>query len=203
MRLPWTAEDDAVLTALYATLSASEIAAQLERTRSAVKNRVNKLGLKKAGATNAGRFTPGHASWNAGKKGWQSGGRSAETHFKPGSRNGRAAQLYQPIGAERISKEGYLQRKVNDDMPLQRRWKSVHIILWEQHHGPVPHGHAVAFRNGDHTDIRIDNLECISRGELMARNTVHNYPPELRQLIRLKGAISKRIATRVKKEQQP
>jgi hypothetical protein len=37
----------------------------------------------------------------------------------------------------------------------------------------------------------------------MQRNTVHNYPEELRQVIRLKGAITKRIATRTRKEQQP
>lgn len=76
-------------------------------------------------------------------------------------------------------------------------------MLWEAAHGPVPAGHALAFVNGDKTDIRLDNLECISRRELMARNTVHNYPPELRQIIRLKGAITKRIATRSRKEKQP
>lgn len=35
----------------------------------------------------------------------------------------------------------------------------------------------------------------------MRRNTVHNYPREIVQVIRLKGAISRRISTRQKKEQ--
>lgn len=84
---------------------------------------------------------------------------------------------------------------------LRKRWRFVHVMLWEEANGPVPAGHTIAFRNGDKTDIRLENLECISRRELMRRNTVHNYPPELVQVMRLKGAITKRIATRQKKEQ--
>lgn len=198
---PWTPAEDAILAELYRQFSAGEIAARLDRTRPSVKNRVNKLGLMKpAGQTNTGRFAKGHPSWNKGKKGLNTGGEAG--WFKPGNRSGVALDVYQPIGAERISKEGYLQRKVNDDPVLHRRWRFVHVILWEEAHGPVPPGHVVAFANGDKTDIRLDNLECISRRELMLRNTVHNYPPELRQVIRLKGAITKRIATRQKKEQQ-
>ena len=190
----WTPEEDADLTRLYATeASAREIGVALGRTKLAVKNRVHTLGLKKPDdATNSGRFLPGQTSWNKGKKGLVMGGRSAETRFKPGHRGGRAVEVVQPIGAERIV-EGYLQRKVNDDMPLHRRWKFVHVMLWEEVNGPVPAGCVVVFRNKDKADIRIENLECITRRELMARNTVHNYPPELRQVIRLKGVVSRKI----------
>lgn len=197
---PWTAAEDAILTELYRQFSAGEIAARMDRSRASIKGRLNVLGLKKPpGHTNPGRFVSGQPSWNKGMKGLQIGG--VATQFKPGHLGGRAALIKQPIGAERISKDGYLQRKVNDDPVFHRRWRFVHVMLWEAAHGPVPAGHALAFKNGDKTDIRLDNLECISRRELMRRNTVHNYPPELVQVMRLKGAITKRIATRQKKEQ--
>lgn len=197
---PWTAAEDAILTELYRQLSAGEIAARMDRSRASIKGRINVLRLKKPeGQTNSGRFVAGQPSWNKGMKGLQIDG--GATRFKPGHLGGRAALLKQPIGAERLSKEGYLQRKVNDDTVFHKRWRFVHVMLWEEANGPVPAGLAIAFRNGDKTDIRLDNLECISRRELMARNTVHNYPPELVQVMRLKGAITKRLATREKKEQ--
>lgn len=197
---PWTAAEDAILTELYRQLSDGEIATRMDRSRASIKNRVHQLGLRKPdGHTNAGCFIAGQPPWNKGMKGLQIGG--VATRFKPGHLGGRAALIKQPIGAERLSKEGYLQRKINDDPVFHKRWRFVHVILWEEANGPVPAGHNIAFRNGDKTDIRLENLECISRRELMRRNTVHNYPPELVQVMRLKGAITKRIATRAKKEQ--
>lgn len=196
---PWTPEQDAELTRLYATAaSTSEIGIAMGRSRPSIKNRVNTLGLKKPdGITNSGRFLAGQASWNKGKKGLDFGGRSHETRFKPGQK----PHTWRPIGHERVA-DGYRQRKVQDTGVTRHDYVPLHIMLWNEHHGEVPAGHAVVFRNKDRSDIRIDNLECISRRDLMARNTVHNYPVELRQVIRLKGAISKRIATIVRKGQQ-
>lgn len=190
----WTPEEDARLAALYATkASAREIAATLGRSKASIKNRVHVRGLKKPeNVSNSGRFLPGHTSWNKGKKGLDPGGRSRETRFKPGHRGGRALEVYKPVGAERIV-DGYLQRKVNDDMPLHKRWRFVHVMLWEEHNGPVPAGSMVVFRNGDRTDIRIDNLECITRREHMRRHTVQNLPPELKEVLRLKGVLTRKI----------
>lgn len=204
MNQPWTPEADALLAALYQTLSSGEIGRRMGRTRCSIKGRVAKLGLKKPeGVTNSGRFLPGQTSWNKGLH-YQAGGRSAETRFKPGHRGGIALERYLPVGSERVHKGGYIQVKVNEDPVFYKRWRFVHVMVWEAAHGPVPKGHVVSFKNGDPADCRrLENLELIHRRELMLRNTVHNYPEELRQVIRLKGAISKRIATRTRKEQQP
>jgi len=124
-------------------------------------------------------------------KGLSLGGK--ETQFKPGHRGGRAAEVYQPIGAERLSKEGYLQRKINDDMPFKNRWKGVHILVWEEENGPVPDGHIVTFKDGNKLNIAIENLELITQAENMLRNTIHQYPKELKEVMRLAAKLKRKI----------
>lgn len=209
----WSAEDDALLKERYPHQSTKSLAAELRRTVLSVNNRANKFGLKKTAeylaspdacrlrrGDNVGaahRFPKGHVPANKGTRrpGW-SPGRMRETQFKKGVRQGVAERLWKPIGTERISRDGYLERKINNDLPLQRRWRAVHLIVWEEANGPLPRGHAIAFKNGDKTDIRLENLECITRRELMARNTVHNYPKELVGAIQLLGALKRQIKKR-------
>jgi len=146
-----------------------------------------------------GQFQKGQTPWNKGMKGLDIGGR--ETRFRPGHRSGRALDLYQPIGAERISKDGYRQRKVNDDLPLQRRWKMVHHIVWRDAGREIPLRHVVIFINGDKTDLRIENLQCISMRENMRRNSVHNLPPALKEVVDLRRWVVRKI-NRADKEAQ-
>lgn len=198
----WEPEDDALVAERYPHEPTATLARSLRRSVTATYARAMKLGLAKSAAylaspaacrlrrgDNLGkafRFPKGHVPANKGlrRQGWAPG-RMRETQFRKGERHGRAAQVYQPIGSERISKDCYLQRKVNDDLPRQARWRSVHVLVWEAAHGPLPAGHAVSFRNGDRRDVRLENLELISRRELMRRNTVHNLPAPLAQTVQL------------------
>lgn len=207
----WTAAQDAALRRLYADHPTVEVARHVGRTVSSCNYRAYRLGLHKSAAYLAGpsahrwrpgrrsggedhRFKKGLVPWNKGRKhpkGWAPG-RMAETQFKKGSLSGRAAARAQPIGAERVTDDGYRQRKVNNDLPFYLRWRGVHLLVWEAAHGPVPPGHAVAFVNGDKTDIRLENLTLISRQALMGRNTVHNLPAPLPQVIQLLGALNRK-----------
>lgn len=189
----WTSADEQRLRDLYGHLPASTIASELGRSKSAIKNRVNALKLTKG--ENSGCFPQGHAPWNKDTN-YTAGGRSPETRFKPGHRGGKAAQLYRPIGSERISKDGYLERKINDDLPFQKRWRAVHILNWEAINGPLPVGHAVVFRDGNKQNFALDNLELVSRADLMRRNSVHNYGPEIARIHQLQGAIARQINKR-------
>ncbi|HWW61756.1 MAG TPA: HNH endonuclease signature motif containing protein, partial [Thermoanaerobaculia bacterium] len=204
----------------YPHESTKALAAELRRTLSSVYGRAAKLGLEKTDAylaspamrragviaaakTTRGGFAKGHVPANKGlRRPGYAPGRMRETQFKKGQRTGFAARLYQPIGTERVSKDGYLERKVNDDLPLQRRWRAVHLLVWEAAHGPLPAGHAVAFKNGDKRDIRIVNLECITRRELMARNTVHNLPKELASTIQLLGVLTRQINRKARRDEK-
>lgn len=221
----WTTAEDRKLRKLYRTQTAAECAAALDRSVSAVQQRVATLGLAKSAEwiaectrrrwaegrhenSRAACFKPGQAPFNKGRPQaeWmpaESRARITATQFRKGERRGVAVDLYQPIGTERISKDGYLERKVNDDLPLQARWKAVHRIVWEAANGPIPPGHAVVFREGrkttDANAITDDGLELVRRGELMRRNSYHTrYPKEVAQLIQLKGALNRKINSRSK-----
>jgi len=127
---------------------------------------LKKLCIRKGWKTGrTGRFGPGRESHNKGCKGVYAPG-SEKGWFKKGKRHGKAARLYQPIGSERVSSEGYVQRKVNDDMPLHRRWRGVHLIRWEEMHGPLPEGHALKCLDGDRQNTDPHNWLCIPRALL-------------------------------------
>lgn len=211
----WSAEEQEYLRKQYADRKTDELAKALNRSISKIYAKANELGLNKSeiyvrkharlqpghSLGRATQFPKGHTPANKGlrRPGW-SVGRMSETQFKKGERSGIAVKLWKPIGAERISKDGYLERKINNDLPLQSRWRAVHIIMWEQANvRPLPPGHALAFKNGDKADIRLDNLELITRAELMRRNTIHTLPPELKEVIQMKGRLKKLITDKEKR----
>jgi hypothetical protein len=118
-----------------------------------------------------------------------SAGRMPETQFKPGAR----PHTWKPIGSTRVTNDGYLQRKISDTGYPPRDWVGVHILLWEEAHGPIPKGHALIFKDRNKGNLCLENFELITRAELMRRNTIHNYPPELVDVIRLGGALKRRL----------
>lgn len=116
-----------------------------------------------------GRFEKGAISWNKGRA-MPFNAASAATRFKKGNRTGRANQIYKPIGTERLSKEGYRERKVHDGMPLQSRWRAVHLIEWEARHGPIPDGHCLKCLDGDKTNADPSNWTLVPRALLPRLN---------------------------------
>lgn len=221
----WTADEDAVLRARFPHESTKAVAAALGRSYGAVHQRANALGVYKSAVylaspaacrlrrgDNVGaayRFKKGQPAFNKGLKrgkGWAPG-RMAEGQFKKGAMAGRAQKLWKPVGSERISKDGYLERKIHDtdfgDLPSneanrlrQRRWRAVHLVVWEEAHGPLPKGYAVCFKDGNKRNIALDNLEMVKRSDLMRRNTIHNLPPELKQTVQLLGRVNRQIRKR-------
>ncbi len=95
---------------------------------------------------------------------------SAATRFKKGERRGVAVKVYKPIGSERLSKDGYLERKIHDGMPLQSRWRSVHLIRWEEMNGPLPKGHALKCLDSDKSNTDPSNWTLVPRAILPRLN---------------------------------
>jgi hypothetical protein len=204
----WSPEDDTLLCERYPHEATQTLAVALRRTLSSVLGRAANLGLKKTSEYLAGlaaasklreagavfRFGKGHVPANKGlRRPGYAPGRMRETQF----RKGQLPPNHMPIGSTRLV-GGYLYRKISDTrhVPWTRNWVVEHVRLWEEVNGPLPKGHALAFKNGDRTDLRLDNIECFTRRELMARNSVHNLPKELRSTIQLLGALNRQINRR-------
>jgi hypothetical protein len=214
----WDVDSDALLRELYPDFPSALLAKRFSCTLTALYQHARKLGLKKSEAYLASpyaqrlrrggevgkayRFPKGHVPANKGirRPGWAPG-RMASTQFKKGSMSGAAQHNYVPIGTERLSKDGYLERKVTDDHPVPaRRWVGVHILIWQEANGPIPDGHCLAFIDRDKTHIALDNLELITRAERMRRNTIHRYPAEVKKAIRLVGKLKRTIEARDEKQ---
>lgn len=74
-----------------------------------------------------------------------------------------------------------------------RKWQYYQRYVWEQAHGAIPAGHKIVFKDGDRLNCALDNLECVSTGELCKRNSLHRYPAEIKELFRLRGKLKKEI----------
>ncbi|UTV30888.1 HNH endonuclease signature motif containing protein [Photobacterium atrarenae] len=142
----------------------------------AIKSYCKRHGLKTG---RSGQIAQGNVPWNKGKKGLYKG---SCTSFK----KGHTPANLKPIGHERIcSKDGYVLVKVAEPDPYTNaptRYRPKHIIEWENHHGPVPDGHVIRFKDGVNTHWWVSNLECVSKPvNLRAnQNKVHELPPELK-----------------------
>lgn len=201
----WTQDEIEIVRREYPDTLTSELARRLGRTERAVYMAANTLGLKKsaaymrarraddgrcvAEAGKAHRFVKGLTPWNKGKHHSPPG--SEKGRFKPGHR----PQTWLPIGTERVTKDGVRERKVADTRS-KRDWRPVHVLLWEEHNGPVPDGYFLVFENRDQSDIRLDNLLLVDRAEHMRRNTVHRYPKPLARAILMRGALNRQIRER-------
>lgn len=202
--IPWTRLEDEILRDLYPSNTAEDVARVIGRSTRAVWRRAGLLGLKKSRewiaetarernsrpghGGQAHRFVTGLVPWNKGKP-FAAGGRSVETQFKPGSR----PRNWQPVGHERITKEGYLQRKMADTGVTRRDYVNVHWLVWRAAGRDIPPGHAIVFRDGNTRNFDLDNLELITRAELMRRNSYHNYGVEIARVVQLRGAITRQI----------
>jgi len=80
-------------------------------------------------------------------------------------------------------------------VPENKKLVYEHIYNWEKENGTkLPIGHNIIFKDGNNHNTNIENLECISNSELMKRNSIHNYPIEIKENILLIGKLKKQIA---------
>lgn len=146
-----------------------------------------------------GRFVAGQDPWNAGKS-MPYHPNSAATRFRPGERQGKAKHLWKPVGAERITEDGYLERKVHDGLPMRSRWRAVHLIRWEEAHGPVPDGMALKCLDGDKLNTAPSNWAAIPRAMLPRLNgrfgrDYDSAPAELKPTIMAATKLEHRVRT--------
>lgn len=218
-RRPWTPEEDAIIRQRFSHEPTAPIAATLARSQAAIYQRAYALGLKKSAAYLAspqsgrtghddrgkgGWFPKGHVPYNKGiphRKGWAPG-RMAAHQFKKGCRQGIAAKNWMPVGTINLV-DGYLRIKVREARSGEaygygntKVWLLLQRHVWEQANGPVPAGYVVVFKDRNPQNCALDNLELVSRRDLMLRNSVHNLPKPIAQAIQLLGALNRQIRKR-------
>jgi len=210
MKRYWTPEEDQLLKELYADNLTADIARRLNRPLPSVYNRANMFGLKKSalffesGLSNrlekgstVGRktqFKKGQDTWNKGMKGLRV---SPKSEFKKGN------IPWNSIG----KKDGDISIRTDNrgvKCPFIRvslgKWVSLHRYVWEQANGPIPTGLCLVFKDRDPMNCALENLELITRVENMRRNTIHNYPEEVKPVIKLISKIRRTIKRHEKQD---
>lgn len=199
----WSPKEVALLRRAYPHISTGKLAAHLGLTITQVLRKASTLGLRKSTGYRrspqsscfkpgnqkglATQFKKGNTPFNKGKH-HNAGGRSVEARFKVG----HVPHNTVPIGSMVTDTYGYLVQKATDKRN-GCNWRPVHLLIWEEAHGPVPAGHVIMFKDGDKRHVALNNLACISQTENMRRNSIHRYPPELERTIRTAAKLRKTI----------
>lgn len=187
-----------------------DLADELGLTYSQLSNRAHSMGLKKSeefkqsdksGRHNLiekgkkTRFQPGHTPVNKGvKMPDHIYDKVKHSMFKKGHR----PHNWKADGSivERNDKTGrsYLYFKVKDS-----HWILYHNKIWMDHHGPIPEKHIISFKDGNTLNCDISNLELLSMAENAKRNSIHRFPDDVKEVIRLKAKLTKKIKQNGKK----
>lgn len=134
------------------------------QTCDALKTTCQRFGIKCA---SDGRFKKGSVPVNKGTKGFTG---ANKTSFKPGL----IPHNIQEIGkiVKRKDNKGRMYARIKVAEP--NVWQMLHVYLWEQHHGTIPKGFCVIFKDKNTENIRLENLMLVSRNELVRLN--QKYP---------------------------
>ena len=188
---------DFFLLCCYLDIPIKQIARLLGYTESVIFTRMRQLGIKVPKEIveerrNMSQFKPGHVPENKGKKQIEYMSKEAieiskRTRFKKGQLPPNTK--YDGATYTRKDKTGRLYTWIRIGL---KNWKMLHVKLWEDKHGPVPPGMIIVFRDRNSQNITLSNLEMISMKENMVRNSIHRYPAELKQVIKLNGKLKKK-----------
>jgi len=197
----YTEQEIKFLTDNYSDMKTKDIAVIMNRPIWSINSKSYELGLKKSfkhmkalleieaeRLRSSGirhQFKKGQPSHNKGKKmPPELYEKIKRTMFKPGNKPGNIKK----VGAIRIDHEGYTYIKLSD-----ANWVLKHRHVWEQVNGPVPANHVVIFKDNNMHNFDINNLQVISQADNMLRNTIHQYPEQIQELIKLKNKLKKKI----------
>jgi hypothetical protein len=129
------------------------------------------------------RFKKGQQPWNKGISTPITEG-MRKTFFKPGNKPHNTKN----IGDEWTNTDGYVVVKLGE-----KNIQFKHRVIWEEANGPIPKGMSVVFKDKNKQNVQLSNLELVDRTELMHRNSIMNYHPELRPIIKTIAKLKTKI----------
>lgn len=167
--IEWTDREIQLLKKHYSTSTKEELEGMFGYSSDRIRRKAYSLGLRKTKElVSKAMFQNGQPPWNKGKKqadymSPEMLKRSKATRFKKGN----IPHNTRPMGSMRIDDDGYIRIKVRERGP----YAFLHREVWKQHHGSIPKGHNIQFKDGDITNVDISNLYIISRQEQMKQNS--------------------------------
>jgi len=197
-----------IIKNIYANTRTDIIAKKLNRTKSFVYNQAMKIGVKKSkeflaspesgifikGSTTGHeyRYPKGHTPANKGKTmSKKIREKIKHTFFKKGHKPVNTLKDGDITIRHPHRKRGgnaYKYIRISEG-----EWEELHRYNWAKENGPIPIGFNVVFKDGDSLNCEPWNLEIVSDAELMKRNTLSQWPPELKEVIKLNNKINKMI----------
>jgi hypothetical protein len=203
MKKPFTEEENHFIIQNIETKSIKTIASEMKRSSCTLQKHVHFLGLthimehKKRNSF----FKKGYLPKNIGLK-------QADYMSPEGIENSKATRFQKRQEPKNTSFDGNITiRHLSQSRNLKPykyiriskgKWKPLHRHIWETEKGKIPKGYNVVFKDGDTLNCVIDNLECISNEDNIIRNSIHQYPVELKKEIR-KVAKLKRVINKIEK----
>ena len=91
------------------------------------------------------------------------------------------------LGRTRIATRGHMEVLIED------KWMRMSHIVWQQEHGPIPSTHTIIHKDGDKQNIDPGNLMLRARKDQLKMVSFHNYPQEIKQVIRSNNKLLKAI----------
>ena len=199
---PYTKKEHQFIIDNIESMSIKEIASKLKRCNNKIRDEIRLLNLqhiidKKAKES---RFKKGNVSHTKGKK--------LEDFMKPETIKKFRQNQYKVNSIPHNAKKDFEETQRTDKsgrvytmikVPGQRKLILKHRYVWEQHNKKkIPKGFNIVFKDGNTQNFDIENLECISNYDLMKRNTLHNYPDEIKEIINIKAQITRQINKHLK-----
>lgn len=196
----------------YSTHTAREIANMLGISEGAVYRLANYYGIRKPkewikspksggfkkGVRNnpATEFKKGQTAHNKGVKASEHVYESlSKTFFKPGQEPFNKKPMYSI--SIRADKSGIPYKFIKI---TEQHWELLHRYLWMEAHGPIPKHMVVIFKDGNSLNCELSNLDMITKRDNMLRNSANNVPEHLKEVVKLKNKLTKKIKEHGKKQ---
>jgi hypothetical protein len=201
----------------YANTSTATIAKEIDRTIRSVYGLANKLNLKKSEAflnsEFSGRLKPGSTIGlkTTFKKGRipHTKGKKIEEFMSPETAEKFRANMFKKgnvphntftDGMESIYTDVTGRQYFKVKVPGIKNLVFKHHLLYTQHHGSIPDGYVIIFKDGNSLNCTPENLEAITKEANMLRNSINRFPEELKSVIRLLSKLTKKTQSHEKQD---
>jgi len=197
----WTEEETNLFKELYPNMFAQEVAnlfncsvrsvynlafnMKIKKSKEWMQQELQRQAIRLKFAGKEFKFKPGHIPANKGQKMDVDQYEKCKVTFFA---KGNEPHNIKWDGYERTTVDDYVEVRIS-----KGKFKMKHRLIWEQVNGSLPTGMIVVFKDKNKRNFALNNLEAITLKVNMERNRMTNYPPELRNLIKLNNKLKKKI----------